>query len=1043
MNRVSFHLLKSRWPHGFNWLLLSVLLVLSAFTSSRAQTVITNSDLSSITNGGLITFQTNGTFIVSNSFTIRTNTQIDATGLNVVLTGNNATRLFYISNNVTLTLINLQLTGGKNAQGAAIYNNLGTLFASNVVFVGNNATNASGAKGANGSSGHIAGNAGGNGAAGEGGAIFSNKGLLILTNCTFTNNLAAGGNGGNGGDGYSGLGGDGGAGGDGGVGLGGAIYSTGTNYLIGCYFVGNGVFGGSGGTGGSGGSGPVSGDSGAGGQGNAGAGAAIYLLTGGVLRVTNTSFVANQVFGGPSAPQAITAGGISSDGKNGGGALGGAVENIGNFYAENCTFFTNSCLGGAGGNTLGDPSVSAGTGGSAVGGAVANAGTFLALNCTFATNNVTGGTNGLSPFSNRNGATGSALGGNLYRSAGTSKIINCLLQHGKGADNSGALADGGYNISSDTSCTFTSTNSISKTNAMLLPALFTFSGVIPPVLRFQTNSVAQDRIPPIPSDAPTNFPATDEVGQPRFSPPGNLRADVGAFELLPTPPVIALQPTNQFVNPGNNATFSVLATGAEPLAYQWYFLGTNQILVPFHFGSNDLDATITITNVQSTNLGTYSVVITNGLGSVTSSNAVLGFVAAPAIVSQSGPVTVNYNETAVFSVTATGAPLNYQWFSGSTPLTDVSNHVGSATATLTINSAMKADQGSYHVVVSNSKGSLTSAPAALTVNDPIIVTQPTSQTVSYQVPAASAVFSVVPSSSTSITNVFSYIWHHGTNGAVVAGATKASYTNTSATVSDQYFVVVSNVVGTATSDTVTLTVNNPGITVPPTNLVRDVNSSATFSVTAFGVPTPTYQWSFNGTALTNAATGTSYTIPNVALTDAGTYSVLVRNSTNTATASATLTVQGSSSISGRILFGTNGVSGVSVGNGSTNVLSASDGSYLFPHLLSNFYSITPVQVGSGLTPASIPVVVDGVNSTNGIDFTFNAPFLQITALPTNDVVPVHIVSAPGQQSHLQSSIDLTNWTNAVTFTTDTNGTGNVTATNSTGAPEFFLRMVSP
>jgi hypothetical protein len=1037
MNRVSFHLLKSRSPHGFNWLLLSVLLVLSALTPSRAQTVITNSDLSSITNGGYITFQTNGTFIVSNSITIRTNTQIDATGMNVVLSGNNSTRLFYISNKVTLTLINLQLTGGKSAQGAAIYNNLGTLFGSNIVFVGNNATNASGANGANGSGGHIAGNAGGNGVAGEGAAIFNNKGLLVLTNCTFTNNLAAGGNGGNGGDGFSGLGGDGGDGGDGGLGLGGAIYSTGTNYLIGCYFVGNGVFGGSGGAGGSGGSGPVSGDSGAGGQGNGGAGAAIYLLTGGVLRVTNTSFVANQVFGGPSAPQAITAGGVSSSGKNGGGAIGGAVENIGNFYAENCTFFTNSCLGGAGGNTLGDPNVSAGTGGTAIGGAVANAGTFLALNCTFATNNVTGGTNGFSPFSNRNGATGSALGGNLYRSAGTSKIINCLLQHGKGADNSGALADGGYNISSDTSCAFTSTNSIAKTNAMLIGALFTFPGVVPPLLEFKVGSVAQDRIRPIPSGAPTNFPATDERGQTRFDPLTNSLADVGAFEFAPTAPIIAIQPTNVFVSIGNNATFMVSATGASPLAYQWLFLGTNGILTPIHFGTNDVDATITITNVQTTNFGTYSVVITNGLGSVTSSNAVLALATAAAITSQSGPINTNFGSTVVFSVTATGAPLTYQWYDGDTVLIDVSNHVGTATASLTINSVTKADEGSYHVVVSSRVGlPQTSAPATLTVNDPAIVTQPTSQTANYQGPA---VFTVVAISST---NSFFYTWHRGTNGAVIAGATRASYTNASATVSDQYFVVVSNVVGTITSDTVTLTVNNPGITVPPTNLVRDLGSSATFSVTAFGTPSPlAYQWSFNGVVKSNATA--TYNIPIVDATNAGTYTVLVSNGTNTATASATLTVQGSSSISGHILFGTNGVAGVSIGDGSTNVLSASDGSYLFPHLLSNSYVITPVQVGSGLTPASIPVVVDGVNPANGIDFSFNPPFLQIIAPPTNDVVPVGILSAPTQQSHLQSSIDLTNWTNAVTFITDTNGTGNVTVTNTTGMPEFFLRLTSP
>ncbi|MDB6056577.1 MAG: filamentous hemagglutinin family N-terminal domain protein, partial [Verrucomicrobiales bacterium] len=471
MNCVSLKLLKIRWSHGFNWLLFSVLIVLSAINSSRAQTVITNgTDLRILTNGGKFTFETNGTFVITNSIAIRTNTEIDATGLNVVLSGGNVTRLFAVTN-AMLKLTSLQITAGKNPLGGAIYNNNGTIAASNVVFASNNATNARAANGANGSSGNIDGGNGGAGGAGEGGAIFSNHGSLLLTNCTFTNNLAAGGIGGTGGNGFNGVGGFGGDGGGGGIALGGAIYSTGTNTIIRCYFVNNVAYGGSAGAGGAAGTGPVSGSTGVGGQGNAGAGGAIYIPAGGILNLTNSSFVANRAYGGDSAPQSLSGNGTSANGKSGGGGLGGAIDNLGIFWAENCTFWTNSCIGGAGGATLGDPNATAGAGGTAVGGAIANVATFVARNCTFATNNAIGGTNGVSPISNRNGATGAANGGNIARTGGTSKIYNCILQHGRGADNYGALSDGGYNISSDTSCAFTSTNSLSKTNALLAATL--------------------------------------------------------------------------------------------------------------------------------------------------------------------------------------------------------------------------------------------------------------------------------------------------------------------------------------------------------------------------------------------------------------------------------------------------------------------------------------------------------------------------------------------------------------------------------------------
>ena len=81
------------------------------------------------------------------------------------------------------------------------------------------------------------------------------------------------------------------------------------------------------------------------------------------------------------------------------------------------------------------------------------------------------------------------------------------------------------------------------------------------------------------------------------------------------PPHIIAQPANQTVYVGMTANFSVLAGGTQPLNYQWNFNGTNI--------DGATNATLALTNVQLDQAGNYAVRVTNLLGSVASSNAVL------------------------------------------------------------------------------------------------------------------------------------------------------------------------------------------------------------------------------------------------------------------------------------------------------------------------------------------------------------------------------------------------------------------------------------
>ncbi|MDB6019247.1 MAG: hypothetical protein JWR19_3736 [Pedosphaera sp.] len=85
-------------------------------------------------------------------------------------------------------------------------------------------------------------------------------------------------------------------------------------------------------------------------------------------------------------------------------------------------------------------------------------------------------------------------------------------------------------------------------------------------------------------------------------------------------PVITQQPVGVSVPVSSNATFSVTARGSVPLYYQWYkgsYMGGSAAI------SGATSSSITFSNVQLTNLGLYTVVISNTAGIVTSARAYL------------------------------------------------------------------------------------------------------------------------------------------------------------------------------------------------------------------------------------------------------------------------------------------------------------------------------------------------------------------------------------------------------------------------------------
>lgn len=172
------------------------------------------------------------------------------------------------------------------------------------------------------------------------------------------------------------------------------------------------------------------------------------------------------------------------------------------------------------------------------------------------------------------------------------------------------------------------------------------------------------------------------------------------------PPIITSQPVSQTATPGGSASFTVEAIGRS-LSYQW-FLGSSPI-------GGAAGASLALDNVQAANAGSYSVRVTNSVGSVTSSTATLTILSSP-LINQ----TVTTGHDVIYSVA--GASGSFQWQvsadSGATwtNLANNGTYSGVTTSALTITGATSALNGSrYRYVATSSGGISTSNAATLTV----------------------------------------------------------------------------------------------------------------------------------------------------------------------------------------------------------------------------------------------------------------------------------------------------------------------------------------
>ena len=349
---------------------------------------------------------------------------------------------------------------------------------------------------------------------------------------------------------------------------------------------------------------------------------------------------------------------------------------------------------------------------------------------------------------------------------------------------------------------------------------------------------------------------------------------------------ITQQPQTQTIFVSQAVTFSVSALGSAPLSYQWLFNG-----VPIPSATSSV---YTLTNTQTSSAGSYSVVVTNPVSSVTSLNALLSVLlpfSAPVISLQPNSQIVQVGSQATFAVaTSTSGTTSYQWYLNGAII------YGATASTYSILNCQASNAGSYMVVLSNAAGSTASLAAVLSVTNPaiapVITLQPQSQT---SVIGNTVTFTVLASGTPSPT----YQWYN--NWVPITSATSSSLTLNSVQFTDQgsYTVIATNPANSVTSAAAILTLQNAsgspfittvsGVSMDSTHITSNTLStttsstlavplggSATLTATATGNPSPNFQWYFNGQSIAGA-NGPSYSISNFQSWSSGSYSVLATN----------------------------------------------------------------------------------------------------------------------------------------------------------------------
>jgi len=235
----------------------------------------------------------------------------------------------------------------------------------------------------------------------------------------------------------------------------------------------------------------------------------------------------------------------------GGNASGGAIDNAGTLFATNITLVLNRASGGE--DFYSGPS--GGTGGDAIGGGIFHeSGSAIFNHVTMFANSATGAP------TLRGEPSGLSLGGGIGTSNSNLRLQNTILAFNTNGSNCfGPLIDDGNNISSDTSCPFTATGSLSNIDPVLAP-LDNYGGPTP--------TMALLAGPAIDHALASFCPSTDQRGWPR---PAGAACDVGAFES--GPPFSIRGTIRGYIPPGGIPVYAGSTSGVSTATGNYIVFG--------------------------------------------------------------------------------------------------------------------------------------------------------------------------------------------------------------------------------------------------------------------------------------------------------------------------------------------------------------------------------------------------------------------------------------------------------------------------------------
>lgn len=228
------------------------------------------------------------------------------------------------------------------------------------------------------------------------------------------------------------------------------------------------------------------------------------------------------------------------------------------------------------------------------------------------------------------------------------------------------------------------------------------------------------------------------------------------------PPELLEQPIDAGVQYQSNITLSATASGNAPLFWQWYFDGSP--LANSARLSGATTATLSISNAQFSDIGRYTFIVSNALGAVQSTGALLTVISPPLITQHPTGQTVIAGTNLTLTAAAIGTPpLGYQWLRDGLPVPGATANV------LAFTNIQSGANGSYSLLVTNAYGTNESLAALVTVleSPPYILKQPTNVT---SILGGLAKFAVDARGSAPI----AYQWR--CNGVDLPGATNALLT---------------------------------------------------------------------------------------------------------------------------------------------------------------------------------------------------------------------------------------------------------------------------